>query len=91
MLIRCNDCGRFYDDEDHWTICPHNRLEAGYDTPRYNCGKPGYCAGHDLFNCTFEPPKIEPTPEGFLRKIFMTILALIVFVALLALVGWLSQ
>lgn len=59
MYTKCPKCGFLYDDYYRWTICPHNCLEAGPTTPRYNCGKPGYCAGHDLFNCTFEPPEEE--------------------------------
>lgn len=59
MRVRCTGCGRTYDDYDRWTICPHNVLEAAVDAPRWNCGNPGYCAGHDLFNCTLEKPDAE--------------------------------
>lgn len=51
MIVACGKCGQQYNDEFKWTICPHNVLEAGPTTPRYNCGNSGYCAGHDLFNC----------------------------------------
>lgn len=57
MYVICEKCNGYYDDEVRWTICPHNRLEASHDTPRYNCGNVGYCEGHDLFNCQFEKPK----------------------------------
>lgn len=56
MLTTCSKCSARYDDEGRWTICPHNLLEQRPDAPRYTCGEPGYCAGHDLFNCTFEKP-----------------------------------
>jgi hypothetical protein len=46
-----------FDDETRWTLCPHNILDASPNAPHYNCGKPGYCAAHDLYNCPFEPPK----------------------------------
>lgn len=59
MLVTCDKCGARYDDALRWTICPHNRLEVSFDTPYYNCGNPGYCAGHDLYNCPCEPPDKE--------------------------------
>ena len=56
MVVLCQECGKIYRDEDCWTICPHNLLEAAPDAPYYNCGNHGYCAGHDLFNCTLGAP-----------------------------------
>lgn len=41
MIVTCEQCGRRFDDEHRWTICPHNPLEAGHDS--------GYCRRHDLF------------------------------------------
>ena len=43
MIVTCPDCGKRYDDESRWTICPHNSLNVAYDTP--------YCRLHDLYNC----------------------------------------
>lgn len=60
MMVRCEKCDRYYDDADRWTICPHNLLEAASDAPRYTCGQPGYCAGHDLFNYPLVPPAQPP-------------------------------
>ncbi len=59
MFVTCGKCKCSYDDEHRWTICPHNLLEAGPKTPYYNCGNGGYCAGHDLYGCTFENPTKE--------------------------------
>jgi hypothetical protein len=56
MFVTCEKCGSRYNDERRWTICPHNLLEADPKAKRYTCGEPGYCAGHDLFNCTFDKP-----------------------------------
>ena len=44
MFVKCNDCGKVYDDAVRWTICPHAPLEASADGA-------GYCKEHDLFNC----------------------------------------
>lgn len=60
MRVTCPTCHAVYDDLQRWTICPHNLLEQAYDAPHYNCGKPGYCAGHDLFNCLFTLPPEPP-------------------------------
>lgn len=27
MVVRCERCGRFYDDARRWTICPHRPLD----------------------------------------------------------------
>lgn len=42
MYIQCPNCGRNYDDEHCWTICPHGPLWAPLDS---------YCLKHDLVNC----------------------------------------
>ena len=42
MSAHCEKCGRWYDDEFQWTICPHNPIEAG---PRPE----DYCWRHDFF------------------------------------------
>jgi len=42
MMIKCNLCGRIYDDATRWTICPHGPLWAGPND---------YCPRHDLVNC----------------------------------------
>lgn len=44
MFVLCDKCGKRYDDEYRWTICPHNSLNVAHDTP--------YCRRHDLYNCT---------------------------------------
>jgi hypothetical protein len=31
MTIKCNLCGRFYDDACRWTICPHGPLGFPHD------------------------------------------------------------
>lgn len=42
MIQICEMCGKRYDDEFQWTLCPHNPLEAG--------PKPeDYCKRHDFF------------------------------------------
>jgi len=46
MNVRCEKCGRVYDDAIRWTICPHNPLERPWNDP--------YCREHDLFHCTLE-------------------------------------
>jgi hypothetical protein len=51
MLVRCEECGRRFDDEYRWTMCPHDPLDAGY------------CKEHDLFNCTL-PHKKEGENAG---------------------------
>ena len=28
MIIQCGDCGRRFDDEYRWTICPHETFAA---------------------------------------------------------------
>lgn len=43
MIVTCEECGKRYDDESRWTICPHNSLNVAHDTP--------YCRRHDLYNC----------------------------------------
>lgn len=40
----CDTCGRRYDDERQWTICPHNPIEAGVNS--------GYCRRHDILGST---------------------------------------
>lgn len=59
MIVECQKCNNYYNDTYRWTICPHNVLEASPEAPHYNCGNPGYCAGHDLFNCPMETIKYE--------------------------------
>lgn len=51
MLVTCPKCNFFYDDAKRWTVCPHNLLEAGPDSPRGT--NQGYCADHDLYACKF--------------------------------------
>ena len=31
MYVKCEKCGRTYDDAARWTICPHGPLGAAYD------------------------------------------------------------
>jgi|GEM_PF-6498279 len=47
MRVRCKICGLLYEDETHWTICPHRYLEEPPEGPT------NYCREHDLFNCPF--------------------------------------
>lgn len=55
MRQTCDHCGRRYDDEYHWTLCPHNPLEAGPE--------PGdYCRRHDLFGPCPLCAKQQPEP-----------------------------
>jgi hypothetical protein len=42
MIVCCIKCGRCYDIEDRWTICPHAPL---WTSPH------DYCPKHDLVNC----------------------------------------
>jgi len=49
----CADCGRRYDDEYRWTICPHLPLEAGPKPFHPETNPHGYCQEHDLFGCKF--------------------------------------
>ena len=54
MMVECPnpECPvRFYDDEFRWTICPHNSLWVGAETP--------YCRRHDLYNCHLCDPVRE--------------------------------
>lgn len=32
MTVTCALCGRLYNDEHRWTICPHNSLDVMADT-----------------------------------------------------------
>jgi len=60
MWVRCEKCGRGYDDAECWTICPHGPLWAAADA---------YCREHDLVDCPMHEKKadddggIELTPE----------------------------
>jgi len=72
MIVVCDKCQTWYDDERRWTICPHNSLNVSHDTP--------YCRKHDLYNCgvcsgaklvapyaTFEKPtvvELKPIVSG---------------------------
>ena len=38
-MVRCPGCGRAYNDERQWTICPHAPIGAGLND---------YCLKHDL-------------------------------------------
>jgi len=51
MVVFCEKCSRYYDDENRWTICPHGPLWAAADA---------YCREHDLVNCKLHDPK----PDG---------------------------
>ena len=42
MVIRCEKCYSFYNDENQWTICPHGPLWAPLNA---------YCKKHDLVDC----------------------------------------
>ena len=44
MFVKCDDCGKVYDDAVRWKICPHKVFEATANVLRY-------CPKHDLFNC----------------------------------------
>lgn len=43
MTIKCNLCGRIYNDATRWTLCPHGPLWAAHDA---------YCPQHDLVDCS---------------------------------------
>jgi len=45
MLVMCPTCGKRYDDEHRWTICPHAPSEASAPDGG------NYCMEHDLFYC----------------------------------------
>jgi hypothetical protein len=45
VKIKCPDCEKFFDDENRWTLCPHNSLDVAADAK--------YCSRHDLYNCPF--------------------------------------
>lgn len=42
MTRLCETCGRYFDDEQSWTLCPHGPLWAPLNA---------YCREHDLVNC----------------------------------------
>lgn len=33
MIVTCERCGRGYDDEHRWTICPHRHIGGPFDAP----------------------------------------------------------
>jgi len=37
MIVQCIRCGRNYDDENCWTLCPHGPLEYHLDDYCYKC------------------------------------------------------
>jgi len=53
MWLKCEKCGRLYDDAEKWTICPHHLLGTNLRTGA------GYCKRHDLY---------EPCPVCELEK-----------------------
>jgi hypothetical protein len=57
MTVFCEACGKRYDDESRWTICPHNSLNVANNTP--------YCRRHDLYDCDICAPnsRVEPAYE----------------------------
>ena len=50
MIVRCDSCGRRYDDASRWTICPHNSLNVAHDAV--------LCRRHDLYNCYLCEPGV---------------------------------
>jgi hypothetical protein len=59
MRIPCEKCGKPYDDEFYWTICPHNPITMGHRPE-------DYCRRHDLAGpcpvCDPSVPKSEQHP-----------------------------
>lgn len=42
MYVTCEKCGRFYDDAERWTICPHRSLDTTPDAPTVVGRKPWF-------------------------------------------------
>lgn len=58
MVVLCEKCGIYYDDESRWTICPHGPLWAGVKA---------YCRKHDLVNCFICEEQMHPSVEAVLQ------------------------
>jgi hypothetical protein len=37
MTVQCDKCGRFYDDAECWTLCPHGPLAFPLNDYCYKC------------------------------------------------------
>ena len=57
MTQLCEECGRWYDDEHQWTICPHNPLSAGPNPE-------DFCRRHDMYGPCPYCKKPEPQEES---------------------------
>ena len=45
MTVKCPGCGKKFNDETSWVLCPHNPLDVEPDAK--------YCRQHDMFDCQF--------------------------------------
>lgn len=43
MTVKCDKCGRVYDDAQRWTICPHTPLGTPVQPYDHETNLMGYC------------------------------------------------